>query len=149
MGIYMGPTWATHKGLMRDLQQGSMLDPHGQSHVGTIWVQYGKHQPTFIFQKNNFYTNDYTHIEPYGSHTVMGGQHWNHRGPISVSHGSHLGPNYVSRKYHFSRIISILSRGSHILECTFIVIKFYQYGTPKGLTWAKKPIWGPSRTQMG
>ena len=42
MGIYMGPTWATHKGLMRDLQQGSMLDPHGQSHVGTIWVQYGK-----------------------------------------------------------------------------------------------------------
>ena len=56
MGIYMGPTWATHKGLMRDLQQGSMLDPHGQSHVGTIWVQYGKNQPTFIFQKNNFYT---------------------------------------------------------------------------------------------
>ena len=35
----MSPTWATHKGLMRDLQQGSMLDPHGQSHVGTIWVQ--------------------------------------------------------------------------------------------------------------
>ena len=90
-----------------------------------------------------------THIEPYGSHTVMGGQHWNHRGPISVSHGSHLGPNYVSRKYHFSRIISILSRGSHILECIFIVIKFYQYGTYKGLIWAKKPIWGPSRTQMG
>ena len=86
-----------------------------------------------------------THIE----HTVMGGQHWNHRGPISVSHGSHLGPNYVSRKYHFSRIISILSRGSHILECIFIVIKVYQYGTYKGLIWAKKPIWGPSRTQMG
>ena len=54
MGIYMGPTWATHKGLMRDLQQGSMLDPHGQSHVGTIWVQYGKNQPTFIFQKKQF-----------------------------------------------------------------------------------------------
>ena len=87
-------------------------------------------------------------LNPYGSHTVMGGQHWNHRGPISVSHGSHLGPNYVSRKYHFSRIISILSRGSHILECIFIVIKFYQYGTYKGLIWAKKPIWGPSRTQM-
>ena len=50
----MGPTWATQKGLMRDLQQGSMLDPHGQSHVGTIWVQYGKNQPTFIFQKNKF-----------------------------------------------------------------------------------------------
>ena len=80
-------------------------------------------------------------LNPYGSHTVMGGQHWNHRGPISVSHGSHLGPNYVSRKYHFSRIISILSRGSHILECIFIVIKFYQYGTYKGLVWAKKPIW--------
>ena len=58
----MGPTLATHQGLMRDLQQGSMLDPHGQSHVGTIWVQYGKNQPIFIFQKNNFYTfytNDY------------------------------------------------------------------------------------------
>ena len=42
MGIYMGPIWATHKGLMRDLQHGSTLDPHGQSHMGTIWVQYGK-----------------------------------------------------------------------------------------------------------
>ena len=88
-------------------------------------------------------------LNPYGSHTVMGGQHWNHRGLISESHGSHLGPNYVSRKYHFSRIISILSRGSPILECIFIVIKFYQYGTYKGLIWAKMPIWGPSRTQMG
>ena len=47
------------------------------------------------------------------------------------------------------KIISILSRGSHILECIFIVIKFYQYGTYKGLIWAKKPIWGPGRTQMG
>ena len=37
----MGPIWTTHKGLMRDLQQGSMLDPHGQSHMGTIWVKYG------------------------------------------------------------------------------------------------------------
>ena len=87
-------------------------------------------------------------LNPYGSHTVMGGQHWNHRGPISVSHGSHLGPNYVSRKYYFSRIISILSRGSHILECIFIVIKFYQYGTYKGLIWAKKPIWGPESAHM-
>ena len=81
-------------------------------------------------------------LNPYGSHTVMGGQHWNHRGPISVSHGSHLGPNYVSRKYHFSRIISILSRGSHILECIFIVIKFYQYGTygaQVGPKWDKCP----------
>ena len=67
----------------------------------------------------------------------MGGQHWNHRGPISVSHGSHLGPNYVSRKYHFSRIISVLSRRSQLLQCIFIVIKFYQYGTYKGLIWAK------------
>ena len=41
---------------MRDLQQGSILDLHGQSHGGTIWVQYGKNQPTFTFQKNNFYT---------------------------------------------------------------------------------------------
>ena len=80
-------------------------------------------------------------LNPYGSHTLMGGQHWNHRGPISVSYGSHLGPNYVSRNYHFSRIISILSRGSHILEFIVIVINFYQYGTYKGLIWAKKPIW--------
>ena len=35
MGFYMGPIWATHKGLMRDLQHGSMLDPHGQSNVET------------------------------------------------------------------------------------------------------------------
>ena len=47
----------------------------------------------------------------------------------------------------FPGFISILSRGSHILECIFIVIKFYQDGTYKGLIWAKKPIWGPSRTQ--
>ena len=61
-------------------------------------------------------------LNPYGSHTVMGGQHWNHRGPISVSHGSHLGPNYVSRKYHFSRIILILSRG-----VPYIRMYFYSY----------------------
>ena len=41
MGIYMGPIRATHKGLMRDLQHGSMLDPHGQSNMGTIWELYG------------------------------------------------------------------------------------------------------------
>ena len=70
MGIYMGPTWATHKGLMRDLQQGSTLGPHGQSHVGTIWVQYGKNQPTFTFQKNNFYTNDYK--SPVPAHLMDG-----------------------------------------------------------------------------
>ena len=75
-------------------------------------------------------------LNPYGSHTVMGGQHWNHRGPISVSHRSHLGPNYVSRKYHFSRIISILSRGSHILECFF-----YSYQI--------LPIWDLYRSYMG
>ena len=86
-----------------------------------------------------------THIEPIWVPYSNG----RYRGPISVSHGSHLGPNYVSRKYHFSRIISILSQGSHILECIFMVIKFYQYGTYKGLIWAKKPIWHPSRTQMG
>ena len=65
MGIYMGPIWATHKGLTRNLQHGSMLDPHGQSNVETTWVQYGKNQPTFTFQKKtnttftHFYTNDY------------------------------------------------------------------------------------------
>ena len=37
----------------------------------------------------------------------------------------------------------------HILEFIFIVIEFYQYGTYKGLIRAKKPIWGPCRTQMG
>ena len=37
----MGPIWATHKGLMRDLQHGSMLDPHGQSNVGNMWELYG------------------------------------------------------------------------------------------------------------
>ena len=42
MGIYMGPIWATYKGLMRDLQLGSMLDPYGRSHMGTIWELYGK-----------------------------------------------------------------------------------------------------------
>ena len=51
MGIYMGPIWATHKGLMRDLQHGSMLDPHGQSHMGTIWVQYGKINPYLSSRK--------------------------------------------------------------------------------------------------
>ena len=53
MGIYMGPIWATHKGLMRDLQHGSMLDPHGQSHMGTIWVQYGKINPHLSSRKKN------------------------------------------------------------------------------------------------
>ena len=53
MGIYMGPLWATHKGLMRDLQHGSMLDPHGQSHIGTIWVQYGKINPHLSSRKKN------------------------------------------------------------------------------------------------
>ena len=48
MGIYMGPIWATHKELVRALQHGSMLDPYGQSHIGTIWVQYGK-KPTHIY----------------------------------------------------------------------------------------------------
>ena len=52
--FYMGPIWATHMGLMRDLQHGSMLDTPGQSHMGTIWVQYGKNQSTFIFQKKTF-----------------------------------------------------------------------------------------------
>ena len=63
MGIYMGPIWATHKGLMRDLQHGSMLDPHGQSQMGTIWVQYGKIKPHLSSRKKqtfrHFYTNDY------------------------------------------------------------------------------------------
>ena len=54
MGIYMGPTWATHKGLMRNLQQGSMLDPHGQSHVGTIWVQYGKKSTHIYLPEKQF-----------------------------------------------------------------------------------------------
>ena len=53
MGIYMGPIWATHKGLMRDLQHGSTLDPHGQNHMGTIQVQYGKINPHFSSRKNN------------------------------------------------------------------------------------------------
>ena len=69
MGIYMGPIWATHKGLMRDLQHGSTLDPHGQSHMGTIWVQYGKINHIYLPEKKTkkknkklldvFYTNDY------------------------------------------------------------------------------------------
>ena len=64
MGIYMGPIWATHKGLMRDLQHGSTLDPHGQSHMGTIWVQYEKINPHLSSRKKkqtfrHFYTNDY------------------------------------------------------------------------------------------
>ena len=51
MGIYMGPIWATHKGLMRNLQHGSML-----AHMGkALWELYGssmgKNHPTFIFQK--------------------------------------------------------------------------------------------------
>ena len=53
----MGPIWEAHKGLMRDLQHGSMLDPHGQSHMGTIWELYGssmgKINPHF-FQKKTF-----------------------------------------------------------------------------------------------
>ena len=59
MGIYMGPIWATHKGLMRDLQHGSTSNPHGQSHMGTIWVQYGKINPEKIQTFRHFYTNDY------------------------------------------------------------------------------------------
>ena len=39
---------------MRDLQQGSMLDPHGQSHVGTIWVQYGKNQTHIYLPEKQF-----------------------------------------------------------------------------------------------
>ena len=43
----MGPKWVFiwvlygHKGLMRDLPQVSMLDPHWQSNMGTIWELYG------------------------------------------------------------------------------------------------------------
>ena len=63
MGIYMGPIRANHKGLVRDLQHGSMMDPHGQSHMGTIWVQYGKINPHLSSTKKqqqtfrHFYTN--------------------------------------------------------------------------------------------
>ena len=52
---------------MRDLQQGSMLDPHGQSHMGTIWVQYGKKiNPHLSSRKTiftHFYTNDYKSLD--------------------------------------------------------------------------------------
>ena len=54
----MGPTWATHKGLMRDLQQGSMLDPHGQLYGSSM----GKINPHLSSRKTifaHFYTNDY------------------------------------------------------------------------------------------
>ena len=57
---------------MRDLQHGSMLDPHGQSNVGTMWELYrssmGKINPHFqkkkkkqhkTKKKTHFYTNDY------------------------------------------------------------------------------------------
>ena len=62
---------------MRDLQHGSMLDPHGQSNVGTMWELYGssmgKINPHLPSRKNkkkkkkkkkkksftHFYTNDY------------------------------------------------------------------------------------------
>ena len=37
MGFCMGPVRAPHMGAMWDLQQGSMLGPHGCS----MWVQYG------------------------------------------------------------------------------------------------------------
>ena len=59
MGIYMGLIWATHKGLMRDLQQGSMLDPYGQSHMGPVWV---KSTNVYLPEKKKLhivYTNDY------------------------------------------------------------------------------------------
>ena len=49
---------------MRDLQHGSMLDPHGQSNVGNMWELYGssmgKINPHFQKKKTtHFYTNDY------------------------------------------------------------------------------------------
>ena len=66
-GIYMGPTWATHKGLMRDLQQGSILDPHGQIHVELYGSSMGKINPHLSSRKTiftHFYINDYKSLVP-------------------------------------------------------------------------------------
>ena len=65
MGIYMGPIWATHKGLMKDLQHGSMLDPHGQSNMGTIWELYGSSKgkkSTHIYLPEKKNNNKLLHI---------------------------------------------------------------------------------------
>ena len=54
-------------------------------------------------------------LNPYGSHIVIGGQHWNHRGPISVSHGSHLGPQLCILKLSlFQDYFSFISGVPHI-----------------------------------
>ena len=39
MGFYMGQIWATHMGLTKGLQHGSIQDRHGQ----TIYVPNGNH----------------------------------------------------------------------------------------------------------
>ena len=41
MGVYMGPISAIHKGVMWDVQRGSILDPHGQTHIGHICIHVG------------------------------------------------------------------------------------------------------------
>ena len=62
MGIYMGPIWATHKGLMRDLQHGSMLDPHGQSHMELYGFSMGKSTHIYLPEKNKTFRHFYTKI---------------------------------------------------------------------------------------
>ena len=83
-------------------------------------------------------------LNPYGSHIVMGGQHWNHRGPWEP-----FGPQLCILTLSLFQDFFIFISGSHILEFIFILIEYYQYGTCTGLIWAKKPIWGPFRTLMG
>ena len=41
MGVYMGPISAIYKGVMWDVQRGSILDPNGQTHIGHICIHVG------------------------------------------------------------------------------------------------------------
>ena len=51
---------------MRDLQHGSMLDPHEQSNVGTMWELYGssmgKINPHLPSRKKNKMKKSFTHF---------------------------------------------------------------------------------------
>ena len=66
-------------------------------------------------------------------------------GPIWVLYGqkslygAHVGPEW-DKWLESAHMIPIYTR---------LLVEFYQYGTYMGLIWAKKPIWGPCRTQMG